>query len=309
MKNICIYLLLLFATVSFGQVNLVPNPSFEDTVACPNSTNQVDRAVGWYPSRNTPDYFNECDWVNGLLGVPNNTVGYQYAHAGNAYCGMVSYMHIYPNAREHFTCALLSQLAIGKKYKLSFYTSWSGKHRIACNKLGMLLSTYSYNTTNINPLNNYCQLYTDSIIVDSVGWVLVEGSFIADSNYSFLTIGNFFDSSMVDTIRPVPSSIAYYYIDDVSVTEDTSTSLPELNSSSDIKIFPNPVVDELFIESSNNPVSSLELFEATDKLILKTTDEFKARSKLNLDHIKSGIYFLRINFKNNTSSFHKLIKL
>jgi hypothetical protein len=309
MKKIFIYLLLLFSTVSFGQVNLVPNPSFEDTVACPTTANQVDRAVGWYPSRNSPDYFNGCDWINGLMGVPNNAVGFQYAHSGDAYCGIVAYMHNDPNAREDFTCALLSPLIIGKKYQLSFYTSWSGKYRMACNKLGMLFSSINYNSTNNAPLNNYCQFYTDSIIVDSVGWVLVEGSFIADSNYSFLTIGNFFDSSMVDTIRPLPSSIAYYYIDDVSVTEDTSTSLPELNSSSDIKIFPNPVVDELFIESSNNPVSSLELFEATDKLILKTTDEFKARSKLNLDHIKSGIYFLRINFKNNTSSFHKLIKL
>jgi hypothetical protein len=76
MKKIFIYLLLLFSTVSFGQVNLVPNPSFEDTVACPTTANQVDRAVGWYPSRNSPDYFNGCDWINGLMGVPNNAVGF-----------------------------------------------------------------------------------------------------------------------------------------------------------------------------------------------------------------------------------------
>lgn len=64
----------------FAQVNLVPNPSFEDTVSCPNYANQIDKAVGWHASRNTPDYFNGCDWLTSNQSVPNNFRGYQYAH-------------------------------------------------------------------------------------------------------------------------------------------------------------------------------------------------------------------------------------
>lgn len=309
MRNICICLLLLVSTVSFGQVNLVPNPSFEDTVACPNAGNQVDRAVGWYPSRNSPDYFNGCDWINGLLGVPYNALGFQYANTGVAYCGIVSFAHNAPNYRETFTCKLTSALVIGKKYDVSFYASWSGKYRMASNKLGILFSTSNYDTSINAPIGNYSQVYTDSIITDSVNWTLIHKSFIADSNYTYLSVGSFFDSSMVDTIHPIPSSLAYYYIDDVSVTADTTTSVLELDPVGNLKIYPNPVTDFVFIESINNSFSTIELFDTTNKLILKSTIEFKARSKLDLTKLKSSIYYLKINFKNNTSSFHKLIKL
>jgi hypothetical protein len=309
MKKLLITVLMLLAHVCVAQVNLVPNPSFEDTVSCPNSGNQVDRAVGWYPSRNSPDYFNGCDWINGLLGVPSNTAGYQYAQTGNAYCGFISFAHNSPNYREIFTCQLVSPLVLGKKYNVSFYVSWAGKYRMASNKLGILFSTTNYDSSLNAPINNYCQVYTDSIITDSVNWTLIQKSFVADSNYSYLSVGNFFDSSMVDTIRPLPSSMAYYYVDDISVTEDTTTSIIDLNNSNGLKIYPNPVVDLIFIESSNNIVSSIELFDATNKLILKSTIEFKARSKLNFTQLKAGIYFLKVNLKNNTSFFHKLIKL
>ena len=282
MKKLLVTVLMLIAHVCVAQVNLVPNPSFEDTVACPNSTNQVDRAVGWYPSRNSPDYFNGCDWINGLVGVPFNAAGFQYANTGNAYCGFISFAHNGPNYRETFTCELSTTLVIGKKYNVSFYVSWAGKYRMASNKLGILFSTSNYDTSLNAPIGNYCQVYTDSIITDSVNWTLIHQSFIADSNYSYLSVGNFFDSSMVDTIRPLPSSMAYYYVDDISVTADTTTSVSDLNNLSSLKIYPNPIADVLHIETANYSVSSIELFDATNKLVLKSAIEFKAGSKSNL---------------------------
>ncbi len=55
---------------SIAQTNLVPNPSFEDTLYCPNVTNQIDAAMGWLNFGNTPDYFNACAPIS--LNVPNN---------------------------------------------------------------------------------------------------------------------------------------------------------------------------------------------------------------------------------------------
>ena len=41
-------LLLSVANVK-AQVNLVPNPSFEDYDTCPDFTSQISRAIGWWP--------------------------------------------------------------------------------------------------------------------------------------------------------------------------------------------------------------------------------------------------------------------
>lgn len=308
MKWITICLMLLSSITTDAQVNLVPNPSFEDTVSCPNATNQVGKAIGWHPSRNSPDYFNACDWINGQLGVPNNTAGYQFARSGDAYCGLIAYMRNDPNYREDFTCALLNPLTIGIKYNVSFYSSWSGKYRLACNKLGVLFSTINYNAVNNAPLSNYCQFYSDSIIVDSVGWVLLQGTFIADSNYSFLTIGNFFDSSQVDTIYPIPSSIAYYYIDDVSVTADTTTSLAAIEGDNGVTFYPNPVRDKLHITSASNNLLGIEIINTVGQLVLMSNGE-SFKTEIDVSKLKAGIYLLKLNYKNKKTKIHKLLKL
>ena len=71
------------ANVLFSQ-NLVPNSSFEDTVHCPTSTNQV---FNWSnPTQCFPDYFNSCSVADGnAVHVPNNIWGNQNAHSGVAY--------------------------------------------------------------------------------------------------------------------------------------------------------------------------------------------------------------------------------
>jgi len=41
--------------------NLVLNPSFEDTILCPDALDQVNRSQYWInPTNSTPDYFNSC---------------------------------------------------------------------------------------------------------------------------------------------------------------------------------------------------------------------------------------------------------
>lgn len=308
MKKICICFLLLVSTSLFGQFNLVPNPSFEDMVSCPNSTNQVDRAIGWYPSRNSPDYFNQCDSINGILSVPSNFQGYQYSHTGVAYCGFISYTHNGPNYREDFTCQLLDSLVIGKKYSVAFYVSWAGKLRMASNKMGILFSTSNYDTLVNAPIGNYCQIYTDSIIIDSVNWTLIQKSFIADSNYSYLTLGNFFDSSLVDTIHPFPSSTAYYYVDDISVTADTTTSVSELNPLGDLKIHPNPASDFIAISFDKSQDATIRLVDLLGNTILTSEVINKKECSINVSAVAAGCYFLQIvNKRTGTTTTKKIM--
>jgi hypothetical protein len=301
----------MLSVVTHAQINLVPNPSFEDTVECPHFANQIDKAVGWYASRGSPDYFNECDWVGGATSIPANFQGYQYAHSGIAYSGFIAYYLPAPNQREYFTCQLLSALSIGKKYIVSFYISLGDVFfRLGCNKLGMLFSTTNYTFATPAPIGNFAQFYTDSIINDTLNWVKVSGSFIADSAYSYLTIGNFFDDTNTDTIYlGQPVSYAYYYIDDISVMEDTTTAVSEISLNDGVTIYPNPVHYYLKIKDKKNLLLKVELFNSLGQVIISRTKNENEQLDLSVGSLSDGIFYLRIYYKNEKSTYHKLLKL
>ncbi|MBK7964032.1 MAG: hypothetical protein IPK10_01055 [Bacteroidetes bacterium] len=86
-KYLLLLLCIFYLQKATAQLNLVPNPSFEDTVYCPFGTDQLDACANWLNFCNSPDYFNACS--NPAFGVPNSVFGYQYAHTGNAYAGAV----------------------------------------------------------------------------------------------------------------------------------------------------------------------------------------------------------------------------
>ena len=74
---------------AFGQ-NLVPNPSFEDYLECPDSRYDVDLAFPWTSYGLSPDYFNACDETN-VVGVPYSSIyGYQYPYHGIGQTGFIA---------------------------------------------------------------------------------------------------------------------------------------------------------------------------------------------------------------------------
>lgn len=102
MKKIICILSILYSHIGIAQ-NLVPNPSFEDTVHCPIGQGLIDEAQGWYHAGYSVDYFNPCANASGASnGVPNNWVGSQLAYDGNSYVGMVTYVVFFQQGvREH----------------------------------------------------------------------------------------------------------------------------------------------------------------------------------------------------------------
>jgi hypothetical protein len=309
MKKTVTLSLVLMAQVCTAQINLVPNPSFEDTVECPHFANQIDKAVGWHASRESPDYFNECDWLTGATAVPQNFCGYQYAFQGNAYVGFIAYGRVAPNSREYFTCQLISPMKIGKKYNVKFYLNLSGggSRKMACNKIGLLFSTVNYDLNNPAPVGNYSQFYTDSIIADTLNWVPVEGNIISDSNYTYLTVGNFFDDVLTDTVNIIgsPTTYANYFIDSISVTEDLTSSILGLHNH-DFIIFPNPFNEKIRLHSSEIKFETLQVFDISGQSIeFKTEIVNDSAIDLNFKILSKGIYILIIN----NSSYFKIIKI
>ena len=118
MKKFIICLCLFFLSKADAQ-NLVLNPSFEDTIACPTTTAIPMQCEYWYTANiGSPDYFSEQpDIFCGTSPVPLSNVGYQYARTGIAYVGLATLMQPlnpnYLNRREYIGGELSDTLKQG----------------------------------------------------------------------------------------------------------------------------------------------------------------------------------------------------
>src|SRR6185503_1370215 len=126
MNKLCC-LIIMFITCEICKAqNLVPNPSFEDTLQCPNFPQPtINYALYWSSYGGTPDYLNPCaNIIQPLWGVPNNLAGYQYAYSGNSYAGLITwYVSVICCLRENMGVQLIQPLVIGTKYFASCYIS------------------------------------------------------------------------------------------------------------------------------------------------------------------------------------------
>jgi hypothetical protein len=313
-KRYCLFILLLTCKICNAQ-NLVPNPSFEDTLGCPFGVPDLEgKCQYWHSFRGTPDYFNTCSSNEAF----SNSWGYQAAHTGQAYAGFGTYQVTVPNSAEQLGVLLISPLVIGTKYYLSFYISPAFNYlytNIATNKMGARLTTYQYSNPGAGAMPNSCTVKTDSIVKDSISWFKVFGSFIADSAYEYLIVGNFFDDNNIDTLN-LPYSIvpqaAYYYVDDVclstdSIYNETWTSITILSTNKILTTaFPNPFNELLSFKTENTEINTITLFDiATRKLIQQA---FTNSISLKTDHLAKGIYFYEIRNEHSVVFNGRVVK-
>ena len=232
---------------SIGQ-NLVPNPSFEEYYRVPFSfsdTPEKFRLPGWNSaSKGTPDYFHSLS--AGDASVPLNWAGISSAHSGNGYAGIFAggkpgrdNGKVY---REYIQCRLVDSLQRDSLYELGFYFKLSSYSHYTIDRIGMLLLDSGLDLKHnqvfkVNP--------TLSIIRSSMNagdWERAKMVYKAHGGESYLIIGNFFDDRETEKLKleihsvesNMLTGIAYFYIDDVSVTPvlkeevvDAIESLPE----------------------------------------------------------------------------------
>src|SRR5690242_12469933 len=121
-----VIVILIIPLRTFSQ-NLVPNPSFEDTIPC-SSWFPPGPVTDWFNSNNsTPDWFGAASTCTDV--TPSNVFGFQFPHTGIAYCGFFSFDDVIPNAREYISCHLIQILQQNKKYCVGFYVSNSDKSK------------------------------------------------------------------------------------------------------------------------------------------------------------------------------------
>lgn len=310
MKYIIITLwMVYYSTNSYSQNNMIFNPSFEQFDTCPNTLDQVHFASGWSSYKQSPDYYNSCSGISSIVSVPLNVAGFQYAHSGTGYIGLQTFFT--PVTREIIGSELLSPTIIGQQYYISIYiccafdTSQQGG-QIACasNKIGVKFSTLSYSINNPAPINNFAHLFLDSVLIDTTNWFQLTGSFIADSVYNYIMVGNFFDDFNTDTIQFFPNYFrAYYLIDDICVSD-----YPECILTSQIGDLPfsNPVFydqrsEKLIIDLSGESQSTFIIYNIYGKSIYEALYSERERNiEIDMSDFKNEIYIAYLTTKQNT---------
>jgi hypothetical protein len=307
----------LFCLVANGQ-NLVPNPSFEEYNSCPNADAQFDRVNHWTSFGNSPDYQNSCDFSN-QASVPENIWGFQEPYSGEAYVGVHAFTlggNQQTSLREYVGIELLSQLEIGTKYFFSMQISPTlvgeppfSSVKYTNNKMGAFFTTYGTSQLSIP---NFAHVYTDSIVSDTLQWFTVNGSFEADSSYTHIVIGNFFDDTQTEYSNVNPDGefhLSYYYVDDVCLSTDSllcvvPNSVGHLREES-IRIYPNPAHNHInvsgLLSRNSYTVKIIDLGGKTLSEIELIGNDSDYR--LNLNTLVEGYYWVRIQSASSEVTF------
>ncbi len=214
---------------SFAQINLVPNPSFEDTTSCPIGAGSIGSLTYWYsPTLSSPDYFNSCNVLLNDAGIPSNAVGFQTPNDGNGYSGIsCAFDSSNWNYREYIQVKLLQKLQSNKKYEFSCFISRADSMPYCISEIGFGLSNIAIGGNFTTPIFYSPQLTTpiNFLICDAISWYETKTVYTAIGGEEFLTIGSFKDNSSIDTFC-ISSSLlnsqgaySYYYIDNVKIVE------------------------------------------------------------------------------------------
>ena len=316
MKKIIYFLALFLSTIASWAQNLVPNPDFEDTLYCPFGAGGL--AENWGSCNGSPDYFNSCSPCipqQGCFGVPNNYAGTQNAYSGVAYAGIATASYS-GGIREILIVELIDTLEIGKKYYFSCYVSraYTDGGNGASNNFGFRFSTVEFDGINIAPIDNFSHYRDTTIITDTTNWTLVGSSFVADSSYRYLMLGNFYDDNHTDTMNmqltTFPWNAAYYYVDYICVTLDSANcsiinkTNPEPENA--LSLYPNPCRDKLFFSCSNPKIYQLQIVDEFGRLIISS--KISNGSQINTSTLESGFYFYSLSGEENKNKKGRIIK-
>ncbi|MEY4875258.1 MAG: hypothetical protein RL708_407 [Bacteroidota bacterium] len=223
----------LLLNIANAQTNLVPNPSFEKYDTCPNSYNQLQYAYPWDTLKNgggaAPDLMVACSLLPSNIGVPKSGVSFQYPRSGNAYSNASFYWNAH-YFNEYIQVPLKDSLIIGKVYCITFYLNLTDRSKYAIDQIGAYFDDGSISTCWCCPaiVNPQVKSPIGVYLQDTTNWMKIQGSFTAQGNESYLTIGNFRADSNTNVIVSGSSwfnygLVAEYLIDDVSVMESSAT--------------------------------------------------------------------------------------
>jgi hypothetical protein len=283
--------LLFMGTATVAQ-NLVPNAGFEVQDTCP-AVSEIFKAPPWVSATmGTPDLFNStCSTQNSA------------ARTGIGSSGVYAYS-TFPDTREYMIAPLNSPMTAGTTYYVSFWVKRSN-FRYAVNKFGAYFSTSNINQQTTGVLNFTPQVQNPSttVLSSSTSWMQITGSFVAAGGESYIVFGNFSNDANTDTTVANSSStskVAYYKIDDVSVTASAS-GLNDMFSDSQVSVYPMPATSFITLRTDAGvSIDAITLYDAAGREVKSFAVEASEPGEytLSTSECSPGIYFLAVRSGN-----------
>jgi hypothetical protein len=228
--------LLLLLIISFfkltSQVNYVGNPSFEMFHSGCTGPNFVSKLKYW------GSLDSNLSWAGGALyntcysNVPYGGPGlYQAPRTGNSlirttfFCSTVTCS--YYSSRTYPKNRLLNTLTSGTTYCVKMWVNLQNNSPYSIDSLQIYFGDVSLDTIKYctMPLTYLTPQVTNTlgIISDTLNWIEVKGTFVANGSEKYMVIGNFqTDTQVAATYSPTGTGSgvwAEYMIDDVSVID------------------------------------------------------------------------------------------
>ena len=300
--------------LSLGQ-NYVPNYSFEDTLT---RTTPLYPAKDWVAA--TQEGWNYMTPYNNLsqqhldYSAPANFPGYQVARTGIAYAGILIY-HLYTKARnprrEYMQVQLKQSLVFDSTYCLQLFVSLADSVRFASRgQLGIYLSNNAVSSSGTNRLPYTPQIIVspNTYITDKINWVEFNFQYQAQGGEEYITIGNFNDTTAIDTMfvgggdsTNVDYLNTYYYLDDIwlshcdSLPESLVTGLNEPLLKQQFKVYPNPFVSQITVESKGKENLAFKLYNGLGQEVEVEVQQQGQHHQISTGHLPKGIYWLRVS--------------
>ncbi len=308
----------LFLGLGLSSQNLVPNPSFEDTVQFSNGQPNVKE---WQNNLGTPDYFTPY-YMPPFDGrrTPVNIRGVEAAYKGVAYFGFNALNQERPNRREYMQTELLDTMIGGQKYEVEFYLSLADSFHWALDEkdIGVYLGTELIGDNSIHTVR-----YVDTAYISDSswngsnknGWEKFHYTYTAKGGEKTIAIGSFkFDQDL--TVDSVGSGGdfswarqgSFYYIDNIRVErKDTNTHLAEIPLQEQLQLFPNPMNERFQLHYSGNGQLQFQLYNAMGSALSVSYHKEQNRYIFDSAKLPAAFYFLKVSDGKQEGSF-KILK-
>lgn len=174
---------------------------------------------------------------------------------------------------------------------------------------GINLDSDQFNYSSPNAITDHFAITSTSygFISTDADWIqLDQTSYLGDDNIFFDMQANPSNEPRTATIT---ISVAGGADREVTITQaGTFTSIGEhAANQEDIKVYPNPVVNDLFIDAGIEPIEQIEIYDLTGTLQLLKRG-LDPGNKLELSGLKSGYYLVIVKTEHKTSSF-RIVKM
>jgi gliding motility-associated-like protein len=208
-----------------SQVNLVPNPSFEQVTGfIPGFQNEIRVARPWDSLRNGG---GDGGLIKGPSVMIAGTVFYQVARTGIFYAALTYYIPPPTNGwRSYIQAPLNSKLIPNKSYCVTGYFNLWNNSKYSVDELSFYFDDGSISSGGgigqVALANPQIKSPAGIFFNDTLNWIKVQGKFTAIGTESYITIGNHKPDANLSFSLAYPSvfnNVSAYNVDDVSVID------------------------------------------------------------------------------------------